>query len=53
MLTKGKSIEFIGARYFDYVMPLGSGGTGDAHLFLDKLTNIQFAFKKYSPQNLD
>lgn len=53
MLRSGDIIEFDRKKQFKYVRPLGSGGTGDAHLFEDELTELYFAFKKYSPKNID
>jgi eukaryotic-like serine/threonine-protein kinase len=44
-------IEFNRAKQFKYVKPLGSGGTGDTHLFKDETTNMLFAIKKYSPKD--
>lgn len=52
MLKKGDIVEFDRKKHFKYIRPLGSGGTGDAHLFEDELTGLFFAFKKYSPKNI-
>lgn len=53
MLKSGDVIEFDRKKQFKYVKSLGSGGTGDAHLFEDELTELCFAIKKYSPKNID
>ncbi|SCZ10555.1 protein kinase family protein [Alkaliphilus peptidifermentans] len=53
MLKNGDIIEFDRKKQFKYIRPLGSGGTGDTHLFEDELTELHFAFKKYSPKNID
>lgn len=53
MLKKGEIVEFDRKKQFKYIKPLGSGGTGDTHLFEDELTELYFAFKKYSPKNID
>lgn len=53
MLKKGDIVEFDRKKHFKYIKPLGSGGTGDAHLFEDELTGLFFAFKKYSPKNIN
>jgi serine/threonine-protein kinase len=50
MLEHGKIIPFNKIKYFKYIRPLGSGGTGDTHLFEDETTNTLFAIKKYSPK---
>ncbi|QXE18721.1 protein kinase family protein [Clostridium sp. 001] len=51
-LKKGDSVRFDKEKYFTYIRPLGSGGTGDTHLFRDETTNMLFAFKKYAPKDL-
>ncbi|MBU3213980.1 protein kinase family protein [Clostridium estertheticum] len=53
MLKKGDIVEFDRKKQFKYIKPLGSGGTGDAHLFEDELTGLFFVFKKYSPKNIN
>lgn len=53
MLKAGKIIEFDTKKQFKYIKPLGSGGTGDTHLFEDETTDMLFAFKKYAPKNLN
>lgn len=53
MLKKGDIVEFDRKKHFKYIKPLGSGGTGDTHLFEDELTGLFFAFKKYSPKNIN
>lgn len=52
-LFEGAEIVFDAAKKLTYVSKLGSGGTGDTHLFFDKTTDIYFAVKKYSPKDLD
>ncbi len=49
-MQPGDVIEFNRRKQFKYVRPLGNGGTGDTHLFLDDTTNMHFAIKKYSPK---
>lgn len=46
-MNNGDVIVFNSKKNFTYVKPLGGGGTGDTHLFLDETTGIQFAIKKY------
>jgi len=53
LLKPGDIIEFNRAKQFKYIKPLGRGGTGDTHLFLDETTDMLFAFKKYSPKDMD
>lgn len=53
MLNPGQSVEFGTKKRFKYVRPLGSGGTGDTHLFEDETTHMLFAIKKYAPKDLD
>lgn len=48
-LKTGEVIKFNRTKDFEYLKPLGRGGTGDTHLFLDKTTDIKFAIKKYTP----
>lgn len=50
MLENGQVIEFDRKKYFTYLRPLGSGGTGDTYLFKDETTDMLFAIKKYSPK---
>lgn len=47
MLKIGSIAEFVVKKQFKYIRPLGSGGTGDTHLFEDETTEMLFAFKKY------
>lgn len=49
----GDIIEFDVKKNFAYIRPLGSGGTGDTHLFRDDITNMLFAIKKYVPKDKD
>lgn len=48
-LKPGKNIEFDMKKQFQYVRKLGDGGTGETHLFKEKLTETYFAIKKYEP----
>lgn len=48
-LKKGKEILFNNNKFFQYIEPIGEGGTGEIHLFLDTTTEMRFAIKKYSP----
>ena len=50
-LQTGALIEFDRKKHFKYIKPLGSGGTGDTHLFEDETTEMLFAFKKYAPKD--
>ena len=50
-LQSGALIEFDRKKHFKYIKPLGSGGTGDTHLFEDETTDMLFAFKKYAPKD--
>ena len=52
-LFEGAEIVFDVAKRLTYIRKLGSGGTGDTHLFFDETTDIYFAVKKYSPKDLD
>lgn len=49
MIKTGANITFDKQNQFMYEKPLGSGGTGNTHLFKDVTTDIYFAFKKYEP----
>ncbi|GGD28973.1 protein kinase family protein [Pontibacillus salipaludis] len=51
MLNPGDVIRFDKEKDFTHVRPLGSGGTGDAHLLKDETTDMEFAFKKYAPKD--
>ncbi|SEL55669.1 serine/threonine protein kinase [Paenibacillus sp. cl141a] len=51
MLVPGELVKFDSMKNFRYISPLGSGGTGDAHLFKDETTDMLFAFKKYAPKD--
>lgn len=51
MLVPGELVKFDSMKNFRYLSPLGSGGTGDAHLFKDETTDMLFAFKKYAPKD--
>lgn len=48
-IEKGKEILFRNSKTFQYIEPIGRGGTGEIHLFLDSTTDIKFAIKKYFP----
>ena len=50
MLIEGQKIVFNREKTFTYVEKLGSGGTGDTHLFKDETTDMLFAIKKYAPK---
>lgn len=50
MNEPGKLIEFNTKKQFKFIRTLGSGGTGDAHLFEDETTDMLFAIKKYAPK---
>lgn len=52
-LLPGEVVKFDSMKHFRYVSALGSGGTGDAHLFKDETTDMLFAFKKYSPKGIN
>lgn len=51
MPSPGEIVEFNRKKQFVYVKPLGSGGTGDTHLFHDETTDMFFAIKKYAPKD--
>lgn len=44
-LKKGKEILFNNNKFFQYIEPIGEGGTGEIHLFLDTTTEMRFAIK--------
>ena len=46
-MNTGDVITFDAKKNFTFVKTLGTGGTGDTHLFKDETTDILFAFKKY------
>ena len=48
MLTAGQIIEFDRKKHFQFVKPLGNGGTGDTHLFKDETTDMLFALRSLS-----
>ncbi|SDJ74144.1 protein kinase family protein [Salimicrobium halophilum] len=50
MVKPGAVVEFNRIKRFKHVQELGSGGTGDTHLFKDETTDMLFAFKKYDPK---
>jgi len=50
-MNNGEIITFDVKKILTYIMPLGSGGTGDTHLFKDETTEMFFAIKKYVPKN--
>lgn len=50
-MKPGDVIEFDRIREFRHIKALGSGGTGDAHLFKDDTTDMLFAIKKYVPKD--
>jgi eukaryotic-like serine/threonine-protein kinase len=51
VIEAGAIIEFNRKKEFKHIKPLGKGGTGDAHLFIDETTDMLFAIKKYSPKD--
>jgi serine/threonine-protein kinase len=53
MLVPGKVVEFDRKKLFKYIKPLGSGGTGDTHLFIDEITDMLFAIKKFVPKDIN
>ena len=50
-MTAGDVITVDAKKNFTFVKTLGTGGTGDTHLFKDETTDILFAFKKYVPKD--
>ena len=50
-IKSGEIITFDTKKNFTFVKSLGSGGTGDTHLFKDETTDIVFAIKKYVPKD--
>lgn len=44
-MNAGENIVFDAKKNFTYIKPLGSGGTGDTHLFKDETTDMLFAIK--------
>lgn len=50
-MNSGDIIKFDVQKNFTYIMPLGTGGTGDTHLFKDETTDMLFAIKKYVPKD--
>lgn len=50
-MNSGDIITFDAKKNFTYIRPLGSGGTGDTHLFRDETTDMLFAIKKYVPKD--
>lgn len=49
-MENGEIIKFDAKKNFTYIKKLGSGGTGDTHLFKDETTDMLFAIKKYVPK---
>ena len=54
-IEEGKILKFEAMKSLKYIKELGSGGTGNTHLFKDETTDMLFAIKKYEPaqQNID
>lgn len=54
-IEEGKILKFEAMKSLKYIKELGSGGTGNTHLFKDETTDMLFAIKKYepAPQNID
>ena len=50
-MKSGDIISFNATKNFTYIKSLGSGGTGDTHLFRDETTDMLFAIKKYVPKD--
>lgn len=50
-MENGEIITFDAKKNFTYIRKLGSGGTGDTHLFKDETTDMFFAIKKYVPKD--
>lgn len=50
-MNTGDVITFDAKKNFTYISTLGSGGTGDTHLFRDETTDMLFAIKKYVPKD--
>lgn len=50
-MKTGDIITFDVKKNFTYISTLGSGGTGDTHLFRDETTDMVFAIKKYVPKD--
>ena len=50
-MNAGDVITFDAKKNFTFVKTLGTGGTGDTHLFKDETTDILFALKKYVPKD--
>ncbi|MEE0931241.1 MAG: protein kinase family protein [Acutalibacteraceae bacterium] len=50
-MNNGDIIKFNVKKNFTYIKSLGSGGTGDTHLFKDETTEMFFAIKKYVPKD--
>ena len=53
-IEEGKILKFEAMKSLKYIKELGSGGTGNTHLFKDETTDMLFAIKKYepAPQNI-
>ena len=51
-MNAGDIITFDAKKSLTYIKKLGSGGTGETHLFKDETTDMLFAVKKYSPQDV-
>ena len=50
-MNTGDIITFDAKKNFTFMKTLGTGGTGDTHLFKDETTDMLFAFKKYVPKD--
>lgn len=48
-LIQGNKIGFKADKQLVYVKQLGSGGTGEVHLFYEELTDKKYAIKKFNP----
>lgn len=54
-IEEGRIFKFEAMKSLKYIKELGSGGTGNTHLFKDETTDMLFAIKKYepAPQNIN
>lgn len=53
MTQNDKIIKFLKGKDFKLIKLLGQGGTGDTLLLLDETTDIEFAFKKFAPKEIE
>ena len=50
-MNTGDIVTFDTKKNLTFIRTLGSGGTGDTHLFRDETTDMLFAVKKYVPKD--